>query len=1041
MKHETPSSNLANASSSVLDSGSKSKAFHTPRWNVSELRPGEVLMADNKSYATPQRSAVKHAFVLVDVATNAKFKIDIVSKTENGKAFRRIAILNGWHKLPYKCTLYTDGCGSMKHAEQAAIAIGIDHVYIPPHEQSLNEAEKICDRMWAAARTIITRSSAQGSNNLDGLFALAVEYAMHVDLRMATTSSRGYITPIEGLTGQRPDISGLVPFYTKAFVCVPKQKRNALAKQGSYNARAETGRFMGFASPFSTTAKVLLDGNRMVTTMNVTYDSTDYSEGPPAPVLEAAVPIEGANLDEIEVIPTIAKAITAAGTTGNSGTTENSGFGTPENPGPDSVEPNEYQYSTDGAMSPEVVGKPASLSTPPSEWPTPEVEIEHLSPEIGIAVGEIGPRDRFKPDFYVPHTTKAEEPRQVFLHTIEVLSNEDETELNSRQLEGAISTLKADAPKDHGTINEACHVFAVQAQKDMNWKKALASDQHPEAIKALNKELTSLQKTILTEITDAHPEWFTAKQKAVPGRILLDIKRSGEYKARGVKQGFKEDKETADGPDFSYYSHVAKLLSIRVALLRARRGSRNVRIKDVRTAYLQAHKYPPGIVKYTCFRMPDTGKWRYFRQSGPIYGEASAAVRWEDTIAPWLEEMGFERGKNDKCVFYHPTRDLIVILYVDDCLIDGATEDADWICDELDKRFDCKDTEHLEPGTTLDYLGFEVSLTDTHLHIGIRDYIQNCLIKLHQEDSKPADTPISSEIDTDSGDLDFTQKRTFLTALGMLGWIANVRPDVAYAHSRIGQHAAAPSQSALKTVIRAFRYLKGTMDLAITIPLRESVDLSTHRIGSSHHQSAANDWEFYCDTDHAGNSEDQNKRRSQNGVIALCNGAPVLWASKVSSVAFAHPDIGEAHADVSSAAAEIYGAANATFELLHLSYIADEMGMDFPKPIVLQMDNEAARCFVANSVTKSRLKHIDCRQEWVQVLRNKNILKTQHIDSHLNLAVIFTKILPKDTFQGIVARLLSQRHTEARIIFRLIPAQLRGRFPVNQLSLLQSKHI
>ena len=546
----------------------------------------------------------------------------------------------------------------------------------------------------------------------------------------------------------------------------------------------------------------------------------------------------------------------------------------------------------------------------------------------------------------------------------------------------------------------------------MNWKKALASDQHPEAIKTLNKELTSLQKTILTEITDAHPEWFTAKQKAVPGRILLDIKRSGEYKARGVKQGFKEDKETADGPDFSYYSHVAKLLSIRIALLRARRGSRKVRIKDVRTAYLQAHKYPPGIVKYTCFRMPDTGKWRYFRQSGPIYGEASAAVRWEDTIAPWLEEMGFERGKNDKCVFYHPTRDLIVILYVDDCLIDGATEDADWICDELDKRFDCKDTEHLEPGTTLDYLGFEVSLTDTHLHIGIRDYIQNCLIKLHQEDSKPADTPISSEIDTDSGDLDFTQKRTFLTALGMLGWIANVRPDVSYAHSRIGQHAATPSQSALKTVIRAFRYLKGTMDLAITIPLRESVDLSTHRIGSSHHQSAANDWEFYCDTDHAGNSEDQNKRRSQNGVIALCNGAPVLWASKVSSVAFAHPDIGEAHADVSSAAAEIYGAANATFELLHLSYIADEMGMDFPKPIVLQMDNEAARCFVANSVTKSRLKHIDCRQEWVQVLRSKNILQTQHIDSHLNLADIFTKILPKDTFQGIVARLLSRRHTE-----------------------------
>ena len=62
-------------------------------------------------------------------------------------------------------------------------------------------------------------------------------------------------------------------------------------------------------------------------------------------------------------------------------------------------------------------------------------------------------------------------------------------------------------------------------------------------------------------------------------------------------------------------------------------------------------------------------------------------------------------------------------------------------------------------------------------------------------------------------------------------------------------------------------------------------------------------WEFYCDSDFARNGEEQNKRRSQNGFIATLNGAPVLWGSKVSSVAFAHQDIGEAHADISSGAA------------------------------------------------------------------------------------------------------------------------------------------
>ena len=121
-------------------------------------------------------------------------------------------------------------------------------------------------------------------------------------------------------------------------------------------------------------------------------------------------------------------------------------------------------------------------------------------------------------------------------------------------------------------------------------------------------------------------------------------------------------------------------------------------------------------------------------------------------------------------------------------------------------------------------------------------------------------------------------------------------------------------------------------------------------------------WRFYCDSDFAGNNSEENKRRPQNGCVALQGSAPVLWGSKVSSVAFAHPDIGEAHADISSGAAEVYAAANATFEFLHLSYIVSEMhNIDFPKPITLEMDNSTAECFANNSAFKSRLKHIDTR--------------------------------------------------------------------------------
>ena len=83
----------------------------------------------------------------------------------------------------------------------------------------------------------------------------------------------------------------------------------------------------------------------------------------------------------------------------------------------------------------------------------------------------------------------------------------------------------------------------------------------------------------------------------------------------------------------------------------------------------------------------------------------------------------------------------------------------------------------------------------------------------------------------------------------------------------------------------------------------------------------ADEWSFMVDSDHAGNAEVQNKRRSQNGLIIKVNEAPVMCVSKASSVAFASPLIGEAHADMSSAAVEIFSVGNATLDIMAVSYV------------------------------------------------------------------------------------------------------------------------
>ena len=238
-------------------------------------------------------------------------------------------------------------------------------------------------------------------------------------------------------------------------------------------------------------------------------------------------------------------------------------------------------------------------------------------------------------------------------------------------------------------------------------------------------------------------------------------------------------------------------------------------------------------------------------------------------------------------------------------------------------------------------------MDDDNIYLSMETYVAKMLRVMQMDDCNPTSkAPMIREIE-DLTPVGKELKKPFMTGVGCVGWLVNtVRLDASLAHSRIAQHMANPTVGAWEALRHLMRYFQNTRKACIY----QSLDCD----------DGGDDWSFYCDSDYAGNPDESNKRRSQNGFVSLQGTAPVLWGSKVSSVAFAHPDIGEAHADMSSGAAEVYAAANATCEFLHLSYIVDEMGnVPYPKPMILDMDNTTAECFVNNSSFKSKLKHID----------------------------------------------------------------------------------
>ena len=74
-----------------------------------------------------------------------------------------------------------------------------------------------------------------------------------------------------------------------------------------------------------------------------------------------------------------------------------------------------------------------------------------------------------------------------------------------------------------------------------------------------------------------------------------------------------------------------------------------------------------------------------------------------------------------------------------------------------------------------------------------------------------------------------------------------------------------------------------------------------------------------------------------------------------------------------SAAAEIFAASVALNKLLHLGYVTSELGLSYPQPIMLEVDNATAITFLKDQVRRSKLRHLDCRQAWVEALRDERM--------------------------------------------------------------------
>nr|GEX62791.1 hypothetical protein [Tanacetum cinerariifolium] len=317
-------------------------------------------------------------------------------------------------------------------------------------------------------------------------------------------------------------------------------------------------------------------------------------------------------------------------------------------------------------------------------------------------------------------------------------------------------------------------------------------------------------------------------------------------KARLVTQGHTQE----EGINYEeVFDLVARIKAIRLFLAYASFMGFMVYQMDVKSAFLY------GIIKeevYVCqplrFKDPDhpDNVYKVFKA---LYGLHQAPRAWYETLANYLLEKGFQRGKIDQTLFIKRQKGdiLLVQIYVDDIIFGATNKDL------------CKSFKKL-----------------------MKDKFQMSLMKelTFFLERKSASTPIDTEKpllkDPNGKDVDV---HTYRSMIGSLMYLTSSRPEIMFVvctseilrkFGLIERKSASTPIDTEKPLLkdpnvkRIFRYLKGKLHLGLLYPKDSSFDLVA-----------------YSDSDYAGASLD---RKSTTGGFQFLGCRLISWQCKKQTV-------------------------------------------------------------------------------------------------------------------------------------------------------------
>lgn len=374
-----------------------------------------------------------------------------------------------------------------------------------------------------------------------------------------------------------------------------------------------------------------------------------------------------------------------------------------------------------------------------------------------------------------------------------------------------------------------------------------------------------------------------------------------------------------------------------------------------------------------------------------LYGLRKSPKLWYIELSTTLRKLGLTPVPDEPCLFIHPTKLIMVFFYVDDILLIGANHlnsDLEALSQNL---MDIYETRRMVEFKS--FLGTTVlrDRPNKRLWLYQDQYIEKLVAIYHQEFAPQARTPLSGQdLKEYEGQATPNQIIAYQRRIGSVIYPAStLRPDIAFAASRLAEFMQNPSPAHLSEAHRVIAYLYGTRYHAIEYSsITPYQNTKTLRIASD-----------------ASFADDNATRRSTQGYLVKLFNGPIIWqSSKQKTVS------------TSTTEAELLALSHVGKEVQHMARIFKAIRFDAEQNTEIECDNQQAVRIVSSKepTMTTKLRHVDIHQFWLRQEVQSGKFTIQWVPTAEMMADGLTKPLSKQAHQNFL-ELLGLRDIRHRL--------------------------